>query len=113
MTQLLQFPVPATEWWGTWAIGGSTATPEKQKPRKQKFPVYAVGVKVECCAYVFRAGGKRNPRWREGVISRIQHIGGVTWYTIPAANGFPFMYTSENVRFPALIRPETQARRLA
>lgn len=115
---LLQFP---TADWGTWSqvIGSQPPTPpaptpaRKQKPRKRSLPVYAVGVTVECCSYVIRARG-RDPRWREGVISRVQVINGVTWYTIPAANGFPFMYTADNVRLPIIVRPDTTpARRLA
>ena len=115
---LLQFP---TADWGTWSqvIGSQPPMPpaptpaRKQKPRKRTFPVYAVGVTVECCSYVIRARG-RDPRWRDGVISRVQVINGVTWYTIPAANGFPFMYTADNVRLPIVVRPDTTpARRLA
>lgn len=111
MTQLLQFP---TEW-GTWSrVVGSNPTPaRKQKPRKRTTPVYAVGVSVECCSYVMRASGKRDPRWREGVISRVQVIDGVTWFTIPEKNGFPFMYTADNVRLPIMVRPDTPVRRLA
>lgn len=105
---------------GTWSrVIGSQPPPttpapaRKQKPRKQTIPVYAVGKVVECCSYVMRSGSRRDPRWREGVITKIQHINGVTWFTIPAANGFPFMYTADNVRFPAVIRPDAPARRLA
>lgn len=112
---LLAFPVD----FGTWSqvIGSQpppTPTPaRKQKPRKQAIPVYAVGKTVECCSYVMHGNGRRDPRWREGVITRIQHINGVTWLTIPTANGMPFMYTADNVRFPAAVRPTPPQRRLA
>jgi len=113
---LLAFPID----FGTWSqVIGSQPPPttpspaRKQKPRKQTLPVYAVGKTVECCSYVFRSGGKRDPRWREGVISDIQILGGRTWYTIPTANGMPFMYTADNVRFPAAVRPDAPTRRLA
>ena len=74
--------------------------------------VYAVGVTWNAVP-TSCASGKRDPRWRDGVISRVQVINGVTWYTIPAANGFPFMYTADN-GLPIVVRPIVHtARRLA